>query len=62
VFLRRTGPWVGLRRLRHGDETIRGFIHYGGLVSAALLLVVGLAAVGAGAVLRPPVRAVEQQG
>jgi Zn-dependent protease with chaperone function len=50
-FLRGTGPWVGMRRLRHGDETIRGFIHYGGLVSGALLLVVGLAVVGAGAVL-----------
>ena len=40
-----------MRRLRHGDERIRGFIHYGGLVSGALLLVVGLAVVGAGAVL-----------
>lgn len=50
-FLRGTGPWVGMRRLRHGDERIRGFIHYGGLVSGALLLVVGLAVVGAGAVL-----------
>lgn len=50
-FLRGTGPWVGMRRLRHGEETIRGFIHYGGLVSGVLLLVVGLAVVGAGAAL-----------
>jgi Zn-dependent protease with chaperone function len=50
-FLRGTGPWVGMRRLRHGDETVRGFIHYGGLVSGALLLIVGLAVVGAGVAL-----------
>ena len=50
-FLRGTGPWVGMRRLRHGDETIKGFIHYGGLVSGALLLVVGLAVAVAGVLL-----------
>lgn len=50
-FLRGTGPWVGMRRLRHGDETIRGFIHYGGLVSGVLLLAVGFVVVGAGALL-----------
>jgi len=27
-------PWVGLKRLRTGDEEIREFIHYGGYVFA----------------------------
>jgi hypothetical protein len=40
-----------MRRLRHGDETIKGFIHYGGLVSGALLLVIGLAVAVAGVLL-----------
>lgn len=44
-FLRGTSPWVGMRRLRPGGdgEEIKGFVHYGGLVGGAVLLVVGLA-------------------
>jgi len=50
-FLRGTGPWVGMRRLRVGDEEVRGFIHLGGLVSGGLLVLVGVVVVGAGVVL-----------
>jgi hypothetical protein len=44
-FLRGTSPWVGMCRLRPGGdgEEIKGFVHYGGLVGGAVLLVVGLA-------------------
>jgi len=38
-------PWVGLKRLRTGDEEIREFIHYGGYVFGGLLIAIGLAIV-----------------
>jgi Zn-dependent protease with chaperone function len=47
-YLRGVGPWTGLRRLQAGEESIKGFIHYAGLIAGAALAVVGLAVLGAG--------------
>ncbi|MFB6311689.1 MAG: M48 family metalloprotease [Salinirussus sp.] len=41
-YLRGVSPWLGLRRLRTGDEEIKGFIHIGGYVAGGVLLAVGL--------------------
>lgn len=41
-YLRGISPWAGMRRLRTDDETIKGFIHYGGIISGGLLAVIGL--------------------
>jgi Zn-dependent protease with chaperone function len=40
-FLRGTSPWVGMAQLQADEESIRGFIHYAGLVSGGLLTVIG---------------------
>lgn len=45
-YLRGISPWAGMARLRTGDETIKGFIHYAGLVGGGLLVLVGLVVIG----------------
>ena len=49
-FFRGTGPWVRMRRLETDQESIRGFIHYGGFVAGGIVLALGVV-VGVGAVL-----------
>ena len=40
-FLRGTSPWAGMARLDTDTESIRGFIHYAGLIAGGLLAIVG---------------------
>jgi hypothetical protein len=41
-YLRGMSPWIGMSHLDADEESIRGFIHYGGLISGGLLTVIGL--------------------
>lgn len=40
-FLRGVSPWMGMCRLETDDDSIRGFIHYAGLITGLLLALVG---------------------
>ena len=42
-FLRGVSPWMGMRRMETADDSIRGFIHYAGLITGVLLALVGAA-------------------
>jgi Zn-dependent protease with chaperone function len=41
-FFRSTSPWLGLRRLETGDESVSGFIHLGSYVGAGVAILLGL--------------------
>jgi len=40
-FFRLTSPWMGLRRLRSGDRTIKGFVHLGSYAGGVVAVVLG---------------------
>lgn len=50
-FLRGTSPWTGMRELRIGDETIRGFIHLGSVAGGALVVLLGVVVLVVGGVV-----------
>ncbi|MFT4947194.1 MAG: Zn-dependent protease with chaperone function [Natronomonas sp.] len=41
-YLRGRSPWAGMHRLHSGEERIKSYIHYSGLIGGGLLVVVGL--------------------
>lgn len=40
-YFRSTTPWMGLRRLRSGDRTIKGFVHLGSYAGGVVAIVLG---------------------
>ena len=41
-YLRGRSPWTGMRRLQAGNETIKSYINYSGLIGGGLLVLIGL--------------------